>query len=160
MKKEEVIYCIGIILVLILVYFGDDIMLKMIPSDPNKNNTVFGGKIKEVNYENNYVTKITLDDMINKINAHEDFYVALTRSDCFVCNEIFANQTLFENSKYPIYYIERTNDENKNNIEILNNNLKNNSEITPYFIKVEKGFITDELLVNNSKDERIKNFFN
>ena len=45
MKKEEKIYCVIVIVVLILVFFGDQIMLHFIPSDPNANNTKNYGMI-------------------------------------------------------------------------------------------------------------------
>ncbi len=161
-KKEQNIYAVSVVLVLLLLLFGDKIMLKFISEKPNSNNTVFGGTKKEVSYDNVYVSKISLEDMIANMNLGKSFFVIFTRSDCFVCDELFRKDYLFKDSSWPIYYVERNvYTENKDSVIYLENSsedVKENIEITPYIIMVKDGFISDTLL-GSSKDDKIANFF-
>ena len=164
MKKEEKIYCVIVVLVLVLVFFGDQIMLHFIPEDPNANNTTFGGEEKqELTYDNAYVSKITLDEIMNKINAFDSFNIIFTRSNCLSCDKLMANESVMKNSKLPIYFVDRdTYNENRNLVKDLgnlNDEVKENLDLTPYIIKVEKGMITKTIL-GISKDEELEYFFN
>lgn len=164
MKKEEKIYCIIVVVVLVIVFFGDQIMLHFIPEDPNANNTTFGGdEKKELIYDNSYVKKMTLEEMMNKINAFDSFNVIFTRSNCLSCDKLMEKEDLMKDSKLPIYYVDRdTYNEDRNLVKDLgnlSNELKENLDLTPYIIKVEKGMITKTIL-GISKDEEIKDFMN
>ena len=164
MKKEEKIYCIIVVVVLIIVYFGDEIMLHFIPEDPNANNTTFGGIEKqELTYSNPYVSKITLDEIMNKINAFDSFNVIFTRSNCLSCDKLMAKEDIMKNSKLPIYFVDRdTYNENRELVKELgnlNDEVKENLDLTPYIIKIEKGMITKTIL-GISKDKDIEYFFN
>ena len=164
MKKEEKIYCVIVVLVLVLVFFGDRIMLHFIPEDPNANNTTFGGEEKqELTYDNAYVSKITLDEIMNKINAFDSFNIIFTRSNCLSCDKLMANESIMKDSKLPIYFVDRdTYNENRNLVKDLgnlNDEVKENLDLTPYIIKIEKGMITKTIL-GISKDKDIEYFFN
>ena len=123
MKKEEKIYCVIIVLVLILVFMGDKIMLHFIPEDPNANNTTFGGEEKqELTYDNAYVSKITLDEIMNKINAFDSFNIIFTRSNCLSCDKLMNNESIMKDSKLPIYFVDRdTYNENRDLVKDLGN---------------------------------------
>ena len=164
MKKEEKIYCVVVIIVLIIVFFGDQIMLHFIPEDPNSNNTTFGGEEKqELTYDNAYITKISLEEIMNKINAFDSFNVIFTRSNCFSCDKLMEKEDLMKDSLLPIYYVDRDtyNEDRKlvKDLSNLNEDLKDNIDLTPYIIKIEKGMITKTIL-GISKDEDIKDFLN
>ena len=163
MKKEEKIYCVLVVLVLIVVFFGDQIMLKIIPSNPNLNNTTFGGEEKkELIYDNPYVTKITLEQLMNKLNAFDSFIVIFTRSNCFTCDKLMNNSEYMKDSKLPIYYVDRdTYNEDRQIVKNLANyddKLKDNIDLTPFIIKVNKGMI-DSTIIGTEKEEKIKDFF-
>ncbi len=164
MKKEEKIYCIIVIIVLILVYFGDNIMLHFIPEDPNANNTTFGGEEKqELTYSNPYIKKITLDEIMNKINAFDSFNVIFTRSNCMSCDKLMNKEDIMKNSKLPIYFVDRdTYNEDRGLVKELgnlNDEVKENIDLTPYIIKIEKGMITKTIL-GIAKDIDLEYFFN
>ena len=134
MKKEEKIYCVIIVLVLVLVFFGDQIMLHFIPEDPNANNTTFGGEKKqELTYDNAYVSKITLDEIMNKINAFDSFNIIFTRSNCMSCDKLMSKEDVMKNSKLPIYFVDRdTYNENRDLVKELgnlNNEVKENLDL-------------------------------
>lgn len=164
MKKEEKIYCVIVVIVLILVFFGDQIMLKIIPSNPNLNNTTFGGEEKkELIYDNPYVSKITLEEVMNKINAFDSFIVIFTRSNCRTCKDLMENgKDYMKESKLPIYYVDRdTYNEDRQIVKNLANyddKLKDNIDLTPFIIKVNKGMI-DSTIIGTEKEEKIKDFF-
>ena len=163
MKKEEKIYCVLVVIVLIVVFFGDQIMLKIIPSNPNLNNTTFGGEEKkELIYDNPYVTKITLEQLMNKLNAFDSFIVIFTRSNCFTCDKLMNNLEYMKDSKLPIYYVDRdTYNEDRQIVKNLANyddKLKDNIDLTPFIIKVNKGMI-DSTIIGTEKEEKIKDFF-
>ncbi len=164
MKKEEKIYCVIIVVVLIVVFFGDQIMLKMIPSVPNLNNTTFGGELKkELIYDNPYVNKIELEDVMNKINAFDSFILIFARSNCITCSKLMEDgKSYMADSSLPIYYVDRdTYNEDRNLVKDLANydeKLKENIDLTPFIIKVEKGMI-EKTIVGTETAEKIKDFF-
>ena len=138
-------------------------MLKIIPSNPNLNNTTFGGEEKkELIYDNPYVTKITLEQLMNKLNAFDSFIVIFTRSNCFTCDKLMNNFEYMKDSKLPIYYVDRdTYNEDRQIVKNLANyddKLKDNIDLTPFIIKVNKGII-DSTILGTEKEEKLKDFF-
>ncbi len=162
-KKEQLIYCICVILALILVTFGDQIMLHIIPQKPNANNTLFGGsKKEELTYKNPYLTKMSAEQMLEKLEKKESFIVIFTRLDCSNCNSLINDSpNLFQNAIYPVYYIDRdTYNENREVIKQIANYdqvLKENIDLTPYLVKIEDGKIVSSIPGTKAPQE-LENF--
>ena len=85
-KTREVIYCVLVVVVIVLVAFGDRIVLRFIKSSPNPNDRVFGGETKEP-YSISFLEQLTLDEVLEKLERQETFLLLSSKDDCYTCEK-------------------------------------------------------------------------
>ena len=67
-KKRQVIYCICVVVALVVLSFGDRIVLHFIQQVPNNNNRIFGesGEITAGDYKIDFLEELTVTDILQK----------------------------------------------------------------------------------------------
>lgn len=163
-KKKQNIYCIFMVLVLILLAFGDQIMLKFIDHQPNPNNTIFGEN-KEVaasDYKIEYFTELSISEVFEKLRNKEKFVLLSSRDSCHTCKTyipILKEQFAINNIKG--YYLNRSlyDRDNQDYIELLkvDQRMEKNLQYTPYIMYFKDGKLIDDLVGSKSKEE-VNNF--
>ena len=158
-KKQQILYCICFVIVLLLLLFGDAIITRAIPTRINLNNKVFGGEeIDAVMKTDEYIKTV---DLLNKIDNKESFYLFSLRSNCINCELLEEKINNFDKLNYEMYYIDQDyviNDASWEDFLEVDENIKLNIEMTPFLMKFENGILTD-YLIGNQKDEYLKQFF-
>ncbi len=162
-KKEQTIYCVIVVIVLILLAFGDQIFMKFIPQQDNPNDKIFGGSDRlSVEVDNPYFNKIRLEDILIKYENHESFILIILRNNCYMCDVLLKNgEPFFKDASKKIYYIDSDNysEDNETLIKFkqIDNRIYKYIDLTPLSINFEKGSVVD-ILVGAEKKERIEEF--
>lgn len=167
-KKQQVIYCTLVVIVLIFLAFGDKIVLHYIPKRANPNQAIFGetaDDIKDTNYQIPFLIKLDIQEVNEKIKNKEDFFLLSSRSNCVTCEKLLPIIKSFKETnqiKKPIYYIDRDL-YNMTNLEFktfVNHDLRiqENIDFTPYLMEFTKGRLLNQL-VGYPKREVLEEFF-
>lgn len=162
-KKKEVIYCIFIVLVLLLLTFGDRIATHFISHQPNPNNTSFGGDVISADdYKIDFLTELKIPEILSKIENKETFLLLSSRESCHTCKKyIPLLKKMFDKYDIEAFYLNRTlyDRDNTDYAEFMNidTRLQRNLQYTPYLMYFENGVLKDEL-VGSKKQVEVSNF--
>lgn len=159
MNKNEVLYSVLFTIVLMLILFGDQIMLRFITNNPNPNEQLI---ISETKTELTFASELTINEVLDMINNKESFILLSTRDECFICNDYFnLLKNVFLKHNISSYYINRSVLDESNDLYIKFSNydqrLKENLMYTPYLMYFKNGVLQDELVGKKTQQE-IENF--
>ncbi len=161
-KQKQTIYCVLIVLVLILLAFGDKIALHFISKNPNPNNTVFKlGEKKDYNIE--FLKQITAQEILKKINNLETFWVLSSRDSCETCKLFLPDiEEVMKKENKTGYFINLDlREEEKDYYELLEEqeeNIKSHIQYTPYIMYFENGMLKEEI-VGKVEKKSLEEFF-
>lgn len=167
MKKinlnKDIVYSYLLVVILFILFIGDKIALKLIPENPNPNNTSFGGgQIVSANYNNENISEVTPSNIINLINAKGSFILILVRKDCYTCELLIDKKDALNESIYPLYFLDvskYSSDDYLENLIKMDLRLYENRDLSPLSIKFQDGVLMD-VLVGITKNKRLNEFFN
>lgn len=156
-KQNEFWYCTFIVVVIIFIAMGDQIALHFIKSNPNPNDRVFGGASKE-EYKIDFLTELSLEQVMDKINNKESFLLLSSKNDCVVCERLLPDlKKEYEQSQISFYYFNKDLYDNSMTIVqdfiALDENIKNHFAYTPYLMYFEEGTLKSEIIGDNIKNE-------
>lgn len=156
-KKKQVVYCIIVTVMIVVLAFGDQIMLHFIAKDANPNNTTFGNKDDEP-YTVGFLDELTITQIITKINNKDTFILLSSRENCYTCRKyIPIVHQVFQDYNISGYFLNRTNydSDNADYIELtkIDERLAKNLQYTPYIMYFKDGKLQDELV--GSKKENV-----
>ncbi len=156
-KRNEILYCIFIVIVIVFIAMGDQIALHFFKSNPNPNNKVFGGAEKE-NYTISFLQELSLDEVLEKVNQKENFLLLSSKSDCVVCEKMLpVLEEDYDKRKVDIYYFNK--DLYDNSMESLKKFQEVDEKInvkiiyTPYLMYFENGLLKDDMVGETNKDK-------
>ena len=157
-KTKEFIYCVLIVLCLILLLLGDQIALRFIKKNPNPNNSVFGNKEKELDYNLDFLEATSLHELNQKIERGEKVVLLFTRSSCETCKIYLPDlKEVFQN--YGIHgYFMNPDDMDRNSKEYeaflsFHENISNRISYTPYLLFFENGELRGDIVGRMKKNE-------
>lgn len=167
MKKinlnKEVIYSVLIVVVLFILFIGDDIALKLIPENPNPNNTSFGGgELVPVNYINQNIKEINSSDVISLINNKKSFILIFVRKDCYACELLIDKKNVLDESVYPVYFLDVDKNYQDSKFDYLMKidlRIYEKKDLSPLAVKFQDGIVMDTM-VGIGKNKRLYEFFN
>ena len=134
-KKQQTIYCVLTVIILLILFFGDQIMLHTIPENPNPNNRVFKGENKKGVYEQiDYIKEITINELKEKLDLNLDVMFYYLDFDAYEDNN---------NWNYWLNYDLR---------------IKENYELTPFLMSFDNGVLIDTI-IGVPKRENLRDFF-
>ena len=159
-KKRQVIYCICVVVALVVLAFGDRIVLHFIQQVPNNNNRIFGesGEITAGDYKIDFLEELTVTDILQKIQNQESFTLLSSRDSCHTCVQyIPLLKEVFDKYEVDAYYMNRSlyDRDNEEYVTLLNQDerLKKNLQYTPYIMVFKNGKLVDELVGSKNKEE-------
>lgn len=159
-KKRQVIYCICVVVALVVLAFGDRIVLHFIQQVPNNNNRIFGesGEITAGDYKIDFLEELTVTDILQKIQNQESFTLLSSRDSCHTCVQyIPLLKEVFDKCEVDAYYMNRSlyDRDNEEYVTLLNQDerLKKNLQYTPYIMVFKNGKLVDELVGSKNKEE-------
>lgn len=159
-KKRQVIYCICVVVGLVVLAFGDRIVLHFIEQVPNNNNRVFGesSEITAGDYKIDFLEELSVRDILNKIQSQESFTLLSSRDSCHTCVQyIPLLKEVFDKYEVDAYYMNRSlyDRDNEEYVALLNQDerLKKNLQYTPYIMVFKNGKLVDELVGSKNKEE-------
>ena len=159
-KKRQVIYCICVVVALVVLSFGDRIVLHFIQQVPNNNNRIFGesGEITAGDYKIDFLEELTVTDILQKIQNQESFTLLSSRDSCHTCVQyIPLLKEVFDKYEVDAYYMNRSlyDRDNEEYVTLLNQDerLKKNLQYTPYIMVFKNGKLVDELVGSKNKEE-------
>lgn len=155
-KTREVIYCVLVVVVIVLVAFGDRIVLRFIKSSPNPNDRVFGGETKEP-YSISFLEQLTLDEVLERLERQETFLLLSSKDDCYTCEKYLPILEVgIERINTPVYYIDRDlydeGSEAWDEFISLDERITQNFMYTPYLMYFKEGKFEAELVGKKDQD--------
>lgn len=161
-KQKQIIYCVILVFVLLLLFFGDQIALRFISKNPNPNNQVFGSGEKNNNYQIEFLTELTVEELIKKIKNKEDFIVLSSRDSCETCKKYLPDlKEILKTNQIKGYFVNRDlyKKEEHKELEELDSKIASHFDYTPYLMWFHKGNLLDEI-IGKEKKENLELFFN
>lgn len=160
-SKEQTIYCIIVVFVLILLAFGDQIVLSKLPKNPNPNDRVFKDLVHEKT-KYSFIEEISVSEVFEKLKHQESFYLLFLREDCYTCDKVLEKMNSFSSSiQYPVYFLYReqysTQEEEFQTLLQYDLRILENESLTPFFVQFEQGIVMDTL-VGMGKKNRLEEF--
>jgi len=160
-KKKEFIYWVLFVVVLIVLFLGDQIALRFISKNPNPNNTVFGNKEK-IEYKIDFLEELNIVQVLEKINAKENFLLLSTHDKCETCKMYLPDLKIVFNDHfihgYYINYSFLNVDSNEYREFIMKDeDIKSKLTYTPYLMYFENGILKDDV-VGRIEQKEIENF--
>ena len=159
-RKRQVIYCICVVVALVVLAFGDRIVLHFIEQVPNNNNRVFGesDEFTAGDYKIDFLEELTVKDILQKIQNQESFTLLSSRDSCHTCVQyIPLLKNVFDKYEVDVYYMNRSlyDRDNEEYVFVLNQDerLKKNLQYTPYIMVFKNGLLVDELVGSKNKEE-------
>ncbi len=156
-KEKERAYCFLFVAALILLFFGDQIMMQFIKEEPNANNQFFG-ETGEKNYQIDFLEPKTLEEINELLNENQTFYILSSRSNCDMCDKFLPTvKELKETYPINIYYInrEQVKEEDQSFQEFIKKNTEIQKEFdyTPYLMAFQNGKLTKSWIGKTEKQE-------
>ena len=159
-KKRQIIYCICVVVGLVVLAFGDQIVLHFIHQIPNNNNRVFGqsGEITAGDYKIDFLEELSVSDILTKLQNQESFTLLSSRDSCHTCVEYIPMlKDIFDKYQIKAYYMNRSlyDRDQEDYVKLLNvdERLEKNLQYTPYIMVFKNGKLVDELVGSKRKEE-------
>ena len=159
-KKRQIIYSICVVVALLVLAFGDKIVLHFIEQVPNNNNQIFGGsgEVTASDYQIDFLKELAEKDILSKIQNQENFTLLSSRDSCHTCVfYIPLIKEVFDKYEVDAYYMNRSlyDRDNTEYVSLLNQDerLKKNLQYTPYIMVFKDGKLVDELVGSKNKEE-------
>jgi len=158
--KKQNIYCVLLVLVLILLAFGDQIALHFLEKNPNPNNSVFGesDSKNEADYQIDFLENLDIKTVLDKIDKKESFVLLSSRDSCQTCDFYLPIlKEVYENYQIKGYYLNRglyeTDSLEYLTLQSKSDLLKEHLVYTPYLMFFSKGELKDELVGRKEKKD-------
>ena len=154
-KKRDFIYCVCIVLALLILAFGDQIVLHFIKQVPNNNIKVFENEENQI--EKTFLKELTVEEILTKIEQKESFLLLSIRDNCYTCKTYLPSlKDIFTTNGIQGYYLNRSlydmDNDNFKTLATKDERLKNNLQYTPYLMMFENGVLKDELVGSQPKE--------
>lgn len=162
-KKKETMYCVCIVIVLLLLAFGDRIAMHFISHQPNPNNTAWGGEvISAEDYKIDFLSELKIPDIIERIEEKETFLLLSSRDSCHTCKTyIPLLKKKFDKYGIEAFYLNRSLYDRDNTYYVdfmkKDSRLEKNLQYTPYLMYFKEGKLIDEL-VGSKKEIEVEEF--
>lgn len=162
-KQKEILYCIFIVAVIVIIAFGDQIVLKFIEHHPNPNDRVFGETEKNhQEYTISFLQELTVEDVIKKIEQKETFFLLSSRDSCVTCAMMLNDlENVLKDNNQTGYFInhEKIKKESISYQKWIKDDemLAKNLSYTPYFMYYKDG-VLERSLVGKPTKEKLQAF--
>lgn len=158
-KQKEILYCLFLIIIITIIAFGDQIILKFISHHPNPSDRVFGEQ-ETINkeYDIPFLEELTVEEIVDKIEKKDTFILFSSRKSCMTCVSMIQDiEELLGKYDSFIYFVNQeiiTKDSDSYQKWIKDDKeLKKNLSYTPFLMYYRNGVLENSVVGKTTKEE-------